>query len=434
MVVWMIIQSCSVCLCNAYQSGFIPPPLYPPNVKRVAVEAGLIYDQLSGGQSKNFVDEMKLGDEKIDSNKPMPVNQANEIIEMAREGKSKEESDAIEISIRNVILDAEMQLQNFLEGGATQKVRVNKSAADQATSTSSPFAIPLLNENRNNNNNNGPWANVEGDGEEESGGFFEEFFSAGIFGGRSSVPQPIYDAPRYDEPTLATQPFGTNLPLDNIPPRPNVDPNYVTYTAQGLMGSFMQALTYIIAVPFANNPTFFDDWQRCSTLIRPCTIRETLSRCTYEPRNSWYRERRSRINAPVSWPYCQPDLEEVYEFCSEWQLQGSVCDPSIAREKRDIALFEANRAAFEEEQRIRYEQQQALYHSSRNAGGAVPNGGYYGPALGGVGAVPTNGGGQFYEEGYYQEGFGYPYQQYDPYAPFPYYDQQPNYYFGARLG
>ena len=160
--------------------------------------------------------------------------------------------------------------------------------------------------------------------------------------------QPIFDAPRYDDTTLATQPLGTNLPLDNIPPRPNVDPNYVTYTAQGLMGNFLQALTWIVAVPFANNPTFFDDWQRCSTLIRPCTIRETLSRCTYEPRNSWYRERRSRINAPVGWPYCQPDLEEVYEYCNEIELQSSICDPKLARERRDVALFEAN-AALEQE-------------------------------------------------------------------------------------
>jgi hypothetical protein len=298
------------------------------------------------------------------------------------------------------------------------------------------------------------------------------------------VRQPIFDAPRYDDTTLATQPFGTNLPLDNIPPRPNVDPNYVTYTAQGLMGNFLQALTWIVAVPFANNPTFFDDWQRCSTLIRPCTIRETLSRCTYEPRNSWYRERRSRINAPVGWPYCQPDLEEVYEYCNEIELQSSICDPKLARERRDVALYEANAALEQERWRAMYENGDA---------GSGPfwygpyQGGYYGPSPGGVGGwggdgggggggypgsgmygsygpnnigpngyggfpsgayqtngnnndnfpggLPTNNnrGGYYEEEYYYEEGFNYPYP--DPgYYPFPYLDQQPNYYHGARLG
>ena len=73
----------------------------------------------------------------------------------------------------------------------------------------------------------------------------------------------------------------------------------------------------------------------------------------------------------------------------------------------------------------------AAYSTTGNNNNNVPTG------------MPTNnnrgrggggggGGGYFEEEYYYEAGFGYPYQ--DPYYPFPYLDQQPNYYHGARLG
>jgi hypothetical protein len=49
---------------------------------------------------------------------------------------------------------------------------------------------------------------------------------------------------------------------------------------------------------------------------------QTKRRCTYEPKGSWYRERRSRINAPLDWPYCEEDLEEVYKWCTEVEKQS----------------------------------------------------------------------------------------------------------------
>ena len=53
------------------------------------------------------------------------------------------------------------------------------------------------------------------------GGFFQEFFPARAAMEEGWEENPcanaIYDAPRYDDTTLATQPFGANLPMDNIP-------------------------------------------------------------------------------------------------------------------------------------------------------------------------------------------------------------------------
>jgi hypothetical protein len=431
------------------------------NQKRVAVETSQIYDDLTGESGsffENYYREEKEEEEERDLS-------ANAIVEKALEGarvsRESEEGVAIENAIQRVIKDAEMQLQNFLEASSSTTIKTTAK-------TNGPDGNTRVWNYEGHYGGGGGGDNEEDvlatpliNGNEDGGGFFQEFF-LGSGGGQLPARQPIFDAPRYDDTTLATQPFGTNLPLDNIPPRPNVDPNYVTYTAQGLMGNFLQALTWIVAVPFANNPTFFDDWQRCSTLIRPCTIRETLSRCTYEPRNSWYRERRSRINAPVGWPYCQPDLEEVYEYCNEIELQSSICDPKLARERRDIAIFETNAALEQERLRAMYENgdagsgpfwygpyqggyygpsQYGPYNVGPNGNGGYPSAAY--PTTGNNNnnvptGMPTNnnrgrgGGGYFEEEYYYEAGFGYPYQ--DPYYPFPYLDQQPNYYHGARLG
>ena len=452
-----------------YPSKFDAEEMLLLNQKRVAVETSEIYDDLTGESGSFFENYYREEKEEEEGERDLS---ANAIVEKALEGarvsRESEEGVAIENAIQSVIKDAEMQLQNFLEASSSTTTKTTAK-------TNGPDGNTRVWNYEGHYGGGGAGGDVEEDvlatplinGNEDGGGVCQEFFF-GNGGGQLPARQPIFDAPRYDDTTLATQPFGTNLPLDNIPPRPNVDPNYVTYTAQGLMGNSLQALTWIVAVPFANNPTFFDDWQRCSTLIRPCTIRETLSRCTYEPRNSWYRERRSRINAPVGWPYCQPDLEEVYEYCNEIELQSSICDPKLARERRDIAIFERNAALEQERLREMYENGDA---------GSGPfwygpyQGGYYGPSPGEYGpynvgpygnggypsaaypttgnnnnnvptGMPTNnnrgggggggGGGYFEEEYYYEAGFGYPYQ--DPYYPFPYLDQQPNYYHGARLG
>ena len=418
---------------NLYPSKLDAASLLLNNANRIAVETSEIYDDLSGKQGSFF--ENYYAEEKRETSEDLLSTNAivERSLESARVNRESEEGEAIETAIQEVISDAEMQLQNFLEYSSSSSAKGTAKTNGPKDGSFNVWNYERLGNEEEGNGNifATPLVN-EGGG----GGFFQEFFpgqggnGGGVGGG--PVRQPIYDAPRYDDTTLATQPFGTNLPMDNIPPRPNVDPNYITYTAQGLMGNFLQALTWIVAVPFANNPTFFDDWQRCSTLIRPCTIRETLSRCTYEPRNSWYRERRSRINAPVGWPYCQPDLEEVYEYCNEIELQSSTCDPKLARERRDIAVFEANAALEQERLRAAYDN-----------GGAGSGPFWYGPYNGGYG--PSLGDGNYYgsysgstdvpsrSEYYYEEGFNYPYP--DPgYYPFPYLDQQPNYYHGARLG
>ena len=128
-------------------------------------------------------------------------------------------------------------------------------------------------------------------------------------------------------------------------------PARVPYAEQGVVGGFMQSLTWLFATPFADDPRFVDDWLRCSTLPRPCTVAETLRRCTYEPKGTWYRERRSRVNAPLDWPYCEDDLGLVYEHCTDAERQAGVCDPRVAR----------NRAAFERSRRLEFLRQQAAY-------------------------------------------------------------------------
>ena len=112
----------------------------------------------------------------------------------------------------------------------------------------------------------------------------------------------------------------------------DADGSRVMFEPQGEVGRLMQQLTWFSTI-FPGNPTALDDYMRCATLVRPCSVEEVLRRCTYENRGSWYRERISRMNAPLSWPYCQPDLEEVYQFCTEFELQSGLCDPRRARER-----------------------------------------------------------------------------------------------------
>ena len=116
----------------------------------------------------------------------------------------------------------------------------------------------------------------------------------------------------------------------------------VAYADVGMVGGFMQALTFVYSSKHYESPALIDDWMRCSTLARPCSISETLRRCTYEPKLSWYRERRSRVNAPLDWPYCAEDLAEVYEYCTDFERQSGVCDPRVARSR---AVFERAREA-----------------------------------------------------------------------------------------
>jgi len=121
----------------------------------------------------------------------------------------------------------------------------------------------------------------------------------------------------------------------------DADGSQVIFEPQGALGTLMQQLTWINTI-FPGNPSAIDDYMRCATLVRPCSVEEVLRKCTYEPRGTWYRERLSRMNAPLTWPYCQPDLEEVYKFCTEFEAQASMCDPRRARERmylsRTIAI------------------------------------------------------------------------------------------------
>jgi len=124
----------------------------------------------------------------------------------------------------------------------------------------------------------------------------------------------------------------------------------VAYADVGLVGGFMQALTFVYSNKHYDNPRLIDDWMRCSTLAKPCSISETLRRCTYEPKTTWYRERRSRVNAPLDWPYCADDLGEVYRYCTDLERQSGVCDPRVARSR---AVFERAREAEYARQRAR---------------------------------------------------------------------------------
>jgi len=112
----------------------------------------------------------------------------------------------------------------------------------------------------------------------------------------------------------------------------DADGSRVMFEPQGEIGRLMQQLTWFTTI-FPGNPTALDDYMRCATLVRPCSVEEVLRKCTYEPRGTWYRERISRMNAPLTWSYCQPDLEQVYEYCTPIEVQSGLCDPRRARER-----------------------------------------------------------------------------------------------------
>ena len=170
-------------------------------------------------------------------------------------------------------------------------------------------------------------------------------FPRGLFGFRgddafSSADDDGYyyddDAYYYDDPYY--DPYYDDLDsYDRF-----VREDRVAYADVGIVGGFMQALTFVYSSKHYDSPALIDDWMRCSTLARPCSISETLRRCTYEPKLSWYRERRSRVNAPLDWPYCAEDLAEVYEYCTDFERQSGVCDPRVARSR---AVFERAREA-----------------------------------------------------------------------------------------
>jgi len=134
---------------------------------------------------------------------------------------------------------------------------------------------------------------------------------------------------------------------DDLDAREGNSIDRVAYADVGLIGGYMQSLTYVFSSKRYDSPSAIDDWLRCSTLARPCTIAETLRRCTYEPKTTWYRERKSRLNAPLNWPYCADDLGEVYEFCTKAERETGVCDPRVAR----------SRAVFERARQLEYERQ-----------------------------------------------------------------------------
>ena len=69
------------------------------------------------------------------------------------------------------------------------------------------------------------------------------------------------------------------------------NPMTTLYLRQDARGASFADATWLLSEPFADRPTAFDDYLRCSTLVRSCTPAEVLRRCTYEPRGSWYRER-----------------------------------------------------------------------------------------------------------------------------------------------
>jgi hypothetical protein len=80
------------------------------------------------------------------------------------------------------------------------------------------------------------------------------------------------------------------------------DASRVAYADVGVIGGFMQSMTYAFSGKKYDSPTLFDDWMRCSTLAMPCSPSETFRRCTYEPKNtvSCFSRRGGALFFPVS--------------------------------------------------------------------------------------------------------------------------------------
>ncbi len=89
-------------------------------------------------------------------------------------------------------------------------------------------------------------------------------------------------------------------------------------------------------MPCANS--YFIRWLQCSTLTAWCTPTEVYSRCTYEPKGTWFRgfigyPVLGQINAPNSWAYCMPELERIYDACPAAIKQADSCNIwSIAKD------------------------------------------------------------------------------------------------------
>ena len=76
-----------------------------------------------------------------------------------------------------------------------------------------------------------------------------------------------------------------------LPSNSQQDPAIVTALPPGMSNLDPAALVYFVR------------WLQCSSLVQWCTPSEVYSRCTYEPKGTWFRGALF-INAPQAWPYC----------------------------------------------------------------------------------------------------------------------------------
>ena len=97
-----------------------------------------------------------------------------------------------------------------------------------------------------------------------------------------------------------------------LPSNSQQDPAIVTALPPGMSNLDPAALVYFVR------------WLQCSSLVQWCTPSEVYSKCTYEPKGTWFRGALF-INAPQSWPYCMPQLEAVYERCDFAAKQADSC-------------------------------------------------------------------------------------------------------------
>ena len=119
-----------------------------------------------------------------------------------------------------------------------------------------------------------------------------------------------------------------------LPSNSQQDPAIVTALPPGMSNLDPAALVYFVR------------WLQCSSLVQVrrlrctahlssrasdvrsrrqwCTPSEVYSKCTYEPKGTWFRGALF-INAPQSWPYCMPQLETIYEHCDFAAKQADSC-------------------------------------------------------------------------------------------------------------
>ena len=97
-----------------------------------------------------------------------------------------------------------------------------------------------------------------------------------------------------------------------LPSNSQQDPAIVTALPPGMSNLDPAALVYFVR------------WLQCSSLVQWCTPSEVYSRCTYEPKGTWFRGTLF-INAPQSWPYCMPELEQIYARCDFAAKQADSC-------------------------------------------------------------------------------------------------------------